>query len=57
VGEVKYYSMDPRFECDSYPETGTIGYDGKGWYYFHHGQLFGPYDSEKKAEEQKNTLT
>tara|TARA_B110001454_G_C12473394_1_gene331308 strand:+ start:176 stop:379 length:204 start_codon:yes stop_codon:yes gene_type:complete len=44
-----YYSMDPSFTYNSYPESGTAGYDGKGWYYFHDGQLCGPFNSERDA--------
>ena len=46
---VDYYRMDPAFE-GGYPESGTIGYDGKGWYYFYGGQLWGPFDTEEEAK-------
>ena len=39
-----YYPMDPSFRNNAYPESGTTGYDGKGWYYFYGGQLWGPFD-------------
>ena len=48
---VDYYPMDPSFRDNIYPESGTIGYDGKGWYYFHGGQLWGPFDSEEEAKK------
>ena len=51
---VDYYSMDPSFE-GGYPECGTAGYDGKGWYYFHGGQLWGPFDSKEDAENNERT--
>tara|TARA_Y100001951_G_C11087417_1_gene154800 strand:- start:121 stop:270 length:150 start_codon:yes stop_codon:yes gene_type:complete len=41
--------MDPAFN-NGYPEHGTVGYDGKGWYYFYGGQLWGPFDSEEEAK-------
>ena len=46
-----YYPMDPSFRDNSYPESGTTGYDGKGWYYFYGGQLWGPFDSEEEAKK------
>ncbi len=46
---VEYYPMDPAFN-NGYPEHGTVGYDGKGWYYFYGGQLWGPFDSEEEAK-------
>jgi hypothetical protein len=42
--------MDPAFEGRGYPEHGTTGYDGKGWYYFYGGQLWGPFDGEEQAK-------
>ena len=51
---VDYYRMDPAFE-GGYPESGTVGYDGKGWYYFYGGQLWGPYDSKEEAEKREQT--
>jgi len=51
---VDYYSMDPAFDGRSYPECGTTGYDGKGWYYFHGGQLWGPFNSEKEARNRQD---
>ena len=47
---VEYYRMDPAFEGYDYPESGSVGYDGKGWYYFYGGQLWGPFDSEEEAK-------
>ena len=44
-----YYPMDPAFD-NGYPEHCTTGYDGKGWYYFYGGQLWGPFDSEEEAK-------
>ena len=52
---VDYYCMDPAFTGNNYPECGTAGYDGKGWYYFHGGQLWGPYDSKEEAEQREQT--
>ena len=52
---VDYYCMDPAFTGNNYPECGTAGYDGKGWYYFHGGQLWGPYDSKEEAEKREQT--
>ena len=51
---VDYYRMDPAFE-GGYPECGTAGYNGKGWYYFYGGQLWGPYDSKDEAEQREQT--
>ena len=50
-----YYPMDPAFTGNNYPERGTTGYDGKGWYYFHGGQLWGPFDSKEDAENNEQT--
>ena len=52
---VDYYRMDPAFTGNNYPECGTAGYDGKGWYYFYGGQLWGPYDSKEDAENNEST--
>ena len=52
---VDYYPIDPAFTGNSYPECGTTGYDGKGWYYFHGGQLWGPFDSKEDAENNERT--
>ena len=52
---VDYYCMDPAFTGNNYPECGTAGYDGKGWYYFHGGQLWGPFDSKEEAEQGEQT--
>jgi hypothetical protein len=53
----RYYPIDPAFDNshNGYAEYGTTGYDGKGWYYFHGGQLWGPFDTEQEArlEEHK----
>ena len=54
---VDYYPMDPSFRDNIYPESGTIGYDGKGWYYFHGGQLWGPFDSEEEAKKGEDKST
>ena len=51
---VDYYRMDPAFTGNNYPERGTAGYDGKGWYYFYGGQLWGPFDSEEEAIAREN---
>ena len=51
---VDYYRMDPAFTGNNYPECGTAGYDGKGWYYFYGGQLWGPFDSEEEAVTREN---
>ena len=51
---VDYYRMDPAFTGNHYPECGTAGYDGKGWYYFYGGQLWGPFDSEEEAVTREN---
>ena len=52
---VDYYPMDPAFTGNNYPECGTAGFNGKGWYYFHGGQLCGPYDSKEEAEQREQT--
>ena len=52
---VDYYCMDPAFTGNSNPECGTSGYNGKGWYYFHGGQLWGPFDSKEDAENNEKT--
>ena len=51
----RYYPMDPAFTGNDYPESGTVGYDGKGWYYFYGGQLWGPFDSREEAESHEIT--
>ena len=48
----RYYPMDPAFN-NGYPEHGTVGYDGRGWYYFYGGQLWGPFDSEEEAKQRE----
>jgi len=45
--------MDPAFEGKGYPEHGTTGYDGRGWYYFYGGQLWGPFNSEHEARDME----
>jgi hypothetical protein len=52
----RYYRMDPAFEGRDYPEHGSTGYDGRGWYYFHGGQLWGPFETEQEAETKENEL-
>ncbi len=52
---VDYYPMDPAFTGNNYPERGTAGFNGKGWYYFHGGQLWGPFDSKEDAENNERT--
>jgi hypothetical protein len=52
---VVYYRMDPAFN-NGYPESGTVGYDGRGWYYFYGGQLWGPFDSEEEAAEKEKDM-
>jgi len=52
---VDYYPIDPAFTGNSYPECGTAGFNGKGWYYFHGGQLWGPFDSKEDAENNERT--
>ena len=52
---VDYYPMDPAFTGNNYPECGTAGFNGKGWYYFHGGQLWGPFDSKEDAENNERT--
>ena len=49
----EYYQMDPAFEDprNVYAEHGSVGYNGKGWYYFYGGQLWGPFDSEEEAKQ------
>ena len=49
---ITYLNHDPKFYYGHYPESGTIGYDGKGWYYFYGGQLWGPFDSEEEANRR-----
>jgi hypothetical protein len=51
-----YYLRDPKFQDDKYPESGTVGYDGRGWYYFHGGQLWGPFETKQEAETKENEL-
>lgn len=57
--DIRYYPNDPAFDDPSnvYAEHGTIGYAGRGWYYFVHSHLYGPFDSEEAAilgkEEQR----
>ena len=54
---IEFYPVDPAFEGYNYPESGTIGYDGKGWYYFYGGQLWGPFDSKEEAEARESKQT
>ena len=51
----RYFPMDPAFTGNGYPENGTVGYDGKGWYYFYGGQLWGPFGSKEDAENNEQT--
>ena len=51
-----YYPMDPAFD-NGYPESGTVGYNGRGWYYFYGGQLWGPFDSEEEANNREAKST
>ena len=53
---VEYYPMDPAFN-NGYPEHGTTGYNGRGWYYFYGGQLWGPFDSEEEANNREAKST
>ena len=49
---VEYYPMDPAFEGRNYPEHGTAGYDGPGWYVIDYRGLVGPFDSEEEANRR-----
>ena len=51
--DIRFFSRDPAFPTSGYVEKGTIGYDGKGWYFFRGGQLYGPYSSEEEAKKKE----
>ena len=49
----RYYEMDPAFAGRGYPEHGTTGYEGRGWYYFHGGKLLGPFETKEEAVNEE----
>ena len=49
---ITYLDQDPKFYYGHYPEHGTIGYDGPGWYVVNAGDLVGPFDNEKEANRR-----
>ena len=53
--DIRFFSRDPAFPTSGYVEKGTIGYDGKGWYFFNGGQLYGPYGSQEEAKQKEQS--
>jgi len=51
--DIHFFAWDPAFSTSEYGEKGTVGYDGKGWYFFNGGQLYGPYDSQEEAKQKE----
>ena len=49
---ITYLDQDPKFCYGHYPEYGTTGYDGPGWYIGNSGGLVGPFDSEEEANRR-----
>jgi hypothetical protein len=48
---------DPKFYYGHYPEHGTTGYDGPGWYVIDYRGLVGPFDSEQEAKDREDKPT
>ena len=53
--DILFFARDPLFPSSGYVEKGTAGYDGKGWYFFSGGQLYGPYTTEDEAKEKERS--
>ena len=51
---IKYLGQDPKFYYGHYPEHGTTGYDGPGWYVIDDGSLVGPFNSKQEAKAPTN---
>ena len=49
---ITYFDQDPRFYYGHYPEYGTTGYDGPGWYVVDYRGLVGPFDNEEEAHRR-----
>ena len=47
-----HLDQDPQFYHGGYPESGTTGYDGPGWYIWDHKGVVGPFDSEEEANRR-----
>ena len=47
---ITYLDQDPKFYYGHYPEHGTTGYDGPGWYAVNDRGLVGPFNSEQEAK-------
>jgi len=50
-----HLEQDPRFYYGGYPESGTEGYNGPGWYVWDHRGINGPYKTEQEAKKNENT--
>ena len=50
-----HLEQDPRFYYGGYPESGTEGYNGPGWYVWNHRGINGPYKTEQEAKKNENT--
>ena len=48
-----YLTQDPSF-YGGYPESGSKGYEGPGWYIWDHTGLIGPFSTEQKAQDSNN---
>ena len=53
---ITYLDQDPKFYYGGYPESGTTGYDGPGWYIWDNMGVVGPFDSEKEAKDREEQL-
>jgi len=54
---ITYLDQDPAFYYGHYPEHGTTGYDGPGWYVVNGRGLVGPFNSEQEAKDSETTPT
>ena len=54
---ITHLNHDPKFYYGHYPEHGTAGYDGPGWYVIDYRGLVGPFDSEQEAKDTETKPT
>jgi len=53
---IVYLDQDPKFYYGSYPESGTTGYNGEGWYIWDNVGVIGPFDNEQQAKDKQEEL-
>ena len=54
---ITHLNHDPRFYYGHYPEHGTAGYDGPGWYIIDYRGLVGPFNSKQEAKDREDKPT